>query len=136
LAAPQAALRALDAAAQELMASQGSLDVSWSKEMRLIWGGLNLPASGASGRYGDINVIDYGPRRGGVRAANFGATFVAVISFDQPTRAKVLMSYGNSSQPGSRHIGDQLPLLAAKRMRDAWRARAEVEANLDSRDVF
>jgi acyl-homoserine-lactone acylase len=136
LADPRAALRALDAASRELLASQGSLDVPWSKEMRLIWGGLNLPASGASGRYGDINVISYGPLKDGVRGANFGATFVAVVSFDQPTRAKVLMSYGNSSQPGSPHIADQLPLLAAKRMRDAWRTRAEVEANLADRDVF
>jgi acyl-homoserine-lactone acylase len=46
------------------------------------------------------------------------------------------MSYGDSSQPGSPHIGDQIPLLSAKQMRDAWRTRAEVEANLESRDVF
>jgi acyl-homoserine-lactone acylase len=72
----------------------------------------------------------------GVRAADFGATFVAVVSFEAPTRAKVLMSYGDSSQPGSPHAGDQLPLLAAKQMRDAWRTRAEVEANLESRDSF
>jgi acyl-homoserine-lactone acylase len=136
LADPKAAVIALDAAAKDLLAAQGALDTPWSKEMRLIWGGRNLPASGASGRYGDINVIDYGPVKDGVRAADFGATFVAVVSFEAPTRAKVLMSYGDSSQPGSPHAGDQLPLLAAKQMRDAWRTRAEVEANLESRDSF
>lgn len=136
LADPAAALVALDAAARDLLASQGKLDAPWSRTMRLIWGGRNLPASGASGRYGDFNVIDYGPPKDGVRAANFGASFVAVVSFDRPTRAKVLMSYGASSQPGSPHIADQLPLLAAKQMRDAWRTRAAVEANLESREDF
>jgi acyl-homoserine-lactone acylase len=136
LADPAAALNALDAAAKELVALKGSLDAPWASEMRLIWGGRNLPASGASGRYGDINVIDYGPLKDGVRAAAFGASFVAVVDFASPTRAKVLMSYGDASQPGSPHVGDQLPLLAAKQMRDAWRTRREVEAHLESRDVF
>jgi acyl-homoserine-lactone acylase len=136
LADPAAAVSALDAAAKALVALKGSLDAPWDSEMRLIWGGRNLPASGASGRYGDINVIDYGPLKDGVRAAVFGASFVAVVDFASPTRAKVLMSYGDASQPGSPHVGDQLPLLAAKHMRDAWRTRAEVTANLESRDVF
>ncbi|HEY2049577.1 MAG TPA: penicillin acylase family protein, partial [Caulobacteraceae bacterium] len=136
LADPAAALKALDAAAQELMAAKGALDAPWSSEMRLTWGGKNMAASGASGKYGDINVIDYGPLKDGVRAANFGGSFVAVVDFGSPTRAKVLMSYGDSSQPGSPHMGDQIPLLSAKQMRDAWRTRAEVEANLESRDVF
>jgi acyl-homoserine-lactone acylase len=136
LADPAAAVNALDTAAKALLAQKGSLDAPWASEMRLIWGGRNLPASGATGRYGGINVIDYGPLKDGVRAANFGASFVAVADFAVPTRAKVLMSYGQSSQPGSPHAGDQLPLLATKTMRDAWRTRAQVEANLESRDVF
>jgi acyl-homoserine-lactone acylase len=136
LANPAAALTALDAAARELLAQKGALDAPWGSEMRLIWGGQNLPASGASGRYGDINVIDYGLLKDGVRAASFGATFVAVVDFAAPTKAKVLMSYGDASQPGSPHLGDQIPLLSAKEMRDAWRTRAEVEAHLESRDVF
>jgi acyl-homoserine-lactone acylase len=136
LADPRGAVAALDAAAREMISDHGALDAPWSSEMRLRWGGLDLPASGGPGRLGVFNVIDYGPAENGVRAANFGGSFVAVVSFDRPTRAKVLMSYGQSSQPGSPHAGDQLPLLSEKRMRDAWRTRAEVEANLESRDVF
>jgi acyl-homoserine-lactone acylase len=136
LADPRAAVAALDDAAKDMLAAHGALDAPWSAEMRLRWGGLDLPASGASGRLGVFNVIDYGPLKDGVRVANFGASFVAVVSFDDPARAKVLMSYGQSSQPGSPHVADQLPLLSAGKMRDAWRTRAQVEANLESRDVF
>ena len=35
-----------------------------------------------------------------------------------------------------RHRADQLPLLARKELRTAWRTRAEVAANAESRDVF
>lgn len=133
---PKAAVAALDAAARDLMAKQGALDAPWSAVMRLKWAGLDLPASGGPGRLGVFHVIDYAPEKDGERAANFGSSFAAVVDFAGPTRAKVLMSYGNASQPGSPHAGDQLPLLAAKRMRDAWRTRRDVEANLESRDVF
>jgi acyl-homoserine-lactone acylase len=136
LADPPGAVKALDAAATALIALKGSLEAPWGSEMRLTWGGHDLPSSGASGRYGDINVIDYGPLKDGVRAAAFGASFVAVVDFASPTRAKVLMSYGDASQPGNPHLSDQIPLLAAKQMREAWRTRAEVEAHLESRDVF
>lgn len=136
LADPAAAVAALESAATNMLKTQGSLDAPWSSVMRLKWGGRDLPASGGPGRLGVFNVIDYAPLDHGVRIANFGSSFVAAISFDSPTRAKVLMSYGQSSQPGSPHAGDQLPLLAQKQMRDAWMTRAEVEANLESRDVF
>jgi len=136
LADPKAAVAALDAAAQEMIASGRPLDAPWASLMRLKWGGLDLPASGGPGRLGVFHVIDYAPESGGERAANNGSSFVAAVSFAKPTKAKVLMSYGESSQPGSPHAGDQLPLLSRKQMRDAWRTRAEVEAHLESRDVF
>ena len=51
-------------------------------------------------------------------------------------RAQVLMTYGNSSQPGSPHQADQLPLLAKKQLRTAWLTKAEVKANLSTTDRF
>ena len=46
------------------------------------------------------------------------------------------MSYGNSSQPGSPHDGDQLELFSRKEMRPVWRQRAEIEGHLADREVF
>ena len=48
----------------------------------------------------------------------------------------MLTTYGNASQPGSPHVGDQLALFARKEMRPAWRTREEIEANLEAREVF
>ena len=136
LADPQAAVRALDAAARDMLSNFGALDTPWGQVMRLRIGSVDLPASGGPGRLGVFDVIDFAPLVNGTRTANFGASYMALVSFDRPTHAKVLLSYGASSQPGSPHNSDQLPLLSAGKMRDAWRTRAAVEANLESRDQF
>jgi acyl-homoserine-lactone acylase len=136
LADPQAAVHALEAAARDMRAKFGALDTPWGQVMRLKIGSVDLPASGGPGRLGVFDAIDFGPLENGTRAANFGVSYVALVSFDRPTRARVLLSYGASSQPGSPHNSDQLPMLSEARMRDAWRTRAEIEANLESRDAF
>jgi acyl-homoserine-lactone acylase len=136
LADPEGAVRALDAAALDMLATSGALDTPWGQVMRLRIDAVDLPASGGPERLGVFDVLDYSPLQNGTRVADFGGSYVAVVSFDQPTRAKVLLSYGTSSQPGSTHRSDQLPLLSKGVLRDAWRTRSEVEANLESRDNF
>ena len=61
---------------------------------------------------------------------------MAVVEFGDPVRAEVLLSYGNASQPGSQHLGDQLELMARQELRPVWRTRAEVETNLERREVM
>jgi acyl-homoserine-lactone acylase len=136
LADPQAAVQALDAAARNMRSNYGALDTPWGEVMRLKIDEVDLPASGGPGRLGVFNVIDFGPLQGNTRRAIFGATYVALVSFEHPLRAKVLLSYGESSQPGSPHRSDQLPLLSEGILRPVWRSRAEVEANLESKDRF
>jgi acyl-homoserine-lactone acylase len=136
LADPKAAVAALSAAARETIATYGALDVPWGQVMRFRLGHIDLPARGGPGRLGIFNAIDYAPLSNGTRAANFGGSFTAIVSFDATPRGKVLSSYGSSSQPGSAHSSDQLPMLSAGTFRDAWRARADVEANLESTDRF
>jgi acyl-homoserine-lactone acylase len=133
---PQLAVQALDAAARHAIATYGALDAPWGQVMRLRIGNVDLPASGGPGRLGVFDVLDFTEPQNGVRSANFGGSYVALVSFAPPVHAKVLLSYGSSSQPGSAHSSDQLPLLASGQLRDAWRTRTEVEAHLESRDEF
>ena len=64
------------------------------------------------------------------------AGICALKTESPPIRAQTLLMYGNASQPGSPHIGDQLELSARKEMRPVWRMRVEVEAHLESREVL
>jgi acyl-homoserine-lactone acylase len=61
---------------------------------------------------------------------------VALVEFSQPVRAKALLSYGNASQPGSPHRGDQLTLFARKQLRPIWRTRKEIEAQVELTEVL
>src|SRR5580658_1201495 len=135
LADPKAAAAALDAAAKDMLATTGALDTPWGQVMRIQRGAVDLPASGAGGRLGVFDVVDYGAVHNGQRAALFGDSFIAIVAFGAQPRAKVLVTYGNASQDHSPHISDQAPLLAAHTLRDAWRTRAEALAHLESRDA-
>ena len=136
LADPRSAVAALSEAARFVVSRYGALDAPWGDFMRFRIGPVDVAARGGPGRLGIFNAIDFAPAHDAVREANFGGSFTAVVSFDDEPRGRVLTSYGSSSQPGSPHASDQLALLSAGELREAWRSRAQVEAHLEDVDRF
>ncbi|GAB4523184.1 MAG: acylase [Anaerolineae bacterium] len=132
-----AAVEALAAAATQVNELYGALDVPWGDVYRLQVGEYDFPANGGSGFLGEFRVVGY---RAGEEEGQFiarrGDSWVAIIEFSDPVRAEVLVTYGNASQPGSPHVGDQLELFANEELRPAWFTREEVEANLNSVESF
>jgi acyl-homoserine-lactone acylase len=126
------AVRALVAAADQVQRDHGRLDVPWGDVYRLQIGAYNLPANGGSSDLGIFRVVNFNTRR----AAAAGDSYVAVIEFGPTVRARSLISYGNATQPGSPHVGDQLPLFAQKQLKPVWRTRAEIEAHLERRETI
>lgn len=136
LADPAAAAAALSTAAAEVEAEHGALDVAWGDVHRLRLDGRDLPANGGPGGLGIFRVTEYDEAAGHREVAESGDSYVALVEFSRPVRARVLLSYGNWSQPGSRHHGDQLALFSSKELRPAWRTRAEIEAHLERREAL
>jgi len=134
LADPAGAVRALEVAAARVRQRHGALDVRWGDVARLRRGGHDLPASGGPGAAGIYSVLTFREGKDHRDEAVHGDTFVAAVEFSDPPRARTLLAYGNATQPGSAHIGDQLPLLAKKQMRPAWRSRADVLRHLARRE--
>ena len=126
---PEGAAQVLGAVAAKMRADFGTLAVPWGEVARLRSGDRDLPASGGPGGLGIFRVLSGRPDPDGRFRVLSGDSFVAAVEFSDPVRAQVLLSYGNSSQPGSPHVGDQLELLSQQRLRPAWRTRAEVEAH-------
>jgi acyl-homoserine-lactone acylase len=135
-AEPAKAVKVLDAIAAEIEKQYGSLHVKWGDAIRLRRGSTDLPGNGAPSAMGAIRTADFGPFIDGKTAINRGDTFYAVVEFSTPVRAEALLGYGNWSKPHSKHVDDQLPLASRKEMRPVWRARNEIEANLESRRVW
>lgn len=136
VANPEHANADLAAAADECKRLYGSLDVAWGEVHRFDRGKLDLPANGASGKYGVFRTMQFARKKGGKLYASHGETFVCAIEFGTPQKAQCLLGYGNASQPGSKHIEDQLPLMTEKKLHPVWREVAEIEANLEARETL
>lgn len=136
LADPAVAVAALEAAADSVRKAYGSLDVALGEVNRLHRDTVDLPASGGSDELGVFRALWSAPAGDGRFQAYGGDSYVAAVEFSTPVRARVLLTYGNASQPGSPHRVDQLPLFARKELRPVWRTRAEVAANLEAREAF
>ncbi len=136
LADPVKAAQALDTAARKIQADFGALDVPWGDVYRLRGNDFDLPANGAGGPLGVFRVTGYQRDDDGVFVAQGGDTYVAAVEFADPVRARVLLTYGNATQPHSHHLWDQLELYAKKELREAWLTKAEIEAHLELREII
>ncbi|NJM21305.1 MAG: acylase [Richelia sp. SM1_7_0] len=136
LANPQDAVKLLETVAAKVEKAYGKLDVAWGEVFRLKYGSVNLPGNGGDGYLGIFRVVNFAPSENAQFQPVAGDSYVAAIEFSTPVKAMALMSYGNSSQPGSAHSVDQLPLFARQQLRPVWRTRKDIEAHLESRQVF
>jgi acyl-homoserine-lactone acylase len=111
----------------------GGIDVAYGDAFRMRVGDYDLPASGADDALGTFRTLSFAQDRDLRFRVTQGDSYVAIIRFSDPIEARVLVSYGNASQPGSPHLGDQLPLFARKELREAWLTVEAIEANLVER---
>jgi acyl-homoserine-lactone acylase len=104
--------------------------------LRFRRGNLDVPGNGAPSALGAIRTVDAGPFVNGRTQGTRGDTYFAVIEFSNPVHAEGLLMYGNWSKKGSPHVEDQMRLASKNGMRPIWRARKDVEANLEARKTF
>lgn len=133
---PALALQQLKQAVAVTRKLYGSIDRPYGEVSRFHIGDVDLPGRGGFGNLGVFNVITWDPIKDGERLPQHGETWVSMVEFGTPLKAKGLMSYGNSTQPGSRHNNDQLSLLSQGKYRTLWTTREQVEANLESTDTL
>ncbi len=133
---PARAVQLLEVAAAEIEKKFGRLDVPWGDYYRIKYNGKNLPANGIDGSMGVFRVAWPGDADEDHMYVGGGDSWVGVIEFGDEVHAKVLLSYGNATQEGSPHNGDQLELFSKKKLRDAWFTQAEVEANTTKTEIL
>ena len=136
LANPEQAVQLLEQAATEIETKFGSLDTPWGDYYRINYNGKNLPANGMDGALGIFRVAWPGGTDENHMFVGGGDSWVGVIEFGEKVKAKVLLSYGNSTEKDSPHNGDQLELFAKKELRDAWFTKEEVEAHTEKLEIL
>ena len=135
LADPEGAVRALEGVVAKFQENGMPLDLPWGQQYRIKYGEQDLPGNGADGSVGIFRVAwTNGLQEDGKYYISGGDSWQSVIEFGDKVRAKVLMSYGSSSEEGSPHYGDQLRLFSDLKMRDCHFYRADVEKNVKHRE--
>jgi len=89
--------------------------VAWGTVYRLKSDAIDLPANGGDDFLGVFRVAWGGQDK----RIMGGDSYVGIIEFGDKVSARVLLSYGNSSEKGSPHKGDQLRLFSEKKLRTA-----------------
>jgi len=121
-------------AAGTVQKKYGSLSVAWGDVFRFRMYGLDYPANGGPGDYGIFRTIYYADDNDNKKRAIAGETYVAVIEFGKKIKAQLLLSYGNATQPGNKHLGDQLQMLSEKKLRSALLEQTDILKNLERRE--
>jgi len=94
------------------------------------------PGNGGFGNLGIFRTITWDKLENGQRKVNAGETWVSMVEFSTPIKAMGVMSYGESSQPGSKHNSDQLHFVAERKLRTLWVKRPDVEKHVEERTKY
>ena len=140
---PDQLLGALTEAAETLTQNFGSWQVPWGEINRYqrITGDLvqdfnddepSIPVGFNSGRWGALSSFGARTYPGTRRMyGTSGNSFVAVVEFGNPLRAKAITVGGLQSDPDSPHFDDQAEMYANGEFRDIHFYRNDIEANLE-----
>jgi acyl-homoserine-lactone acylase len=89
----------------------------------------SVPVPGAPGWAGLVFTFVANPVAGQKRRYGVsGHTYVAVVEFARPVRARSLLVFGQSGDPSSPHYVDQAPLYSRGEFKTAWFSRAQVKS--------
>jgi acyl-homoserine-lactone acylase len=130
------AVELLTKATKAVKEKYGSAGIAWGEVNRFRLGAYDYPANGGPDNCGIFRTMYFADDADNKKHAVAGDTYVAVTEFGDKVRASVLLSYGNATQPGNKHIGDQLKMLSEKKLRPALLERAEILQNLEKHEYL
>lgn len=119
---PKRAAAALDTAAGMMLARTGALDNPFGSVIRRRAGRYAFPADGGDGRLGVSRLCplprEWQPDPKAVTGEGTADSFMMAVQYAKPGPIiRTILGYGNATQPGSPHHGDQLPLFTRLQMR-------------------
>jgi len=134
LADASRAVEMLGEAIIETRRKYGRIDPRFGDVSRFQLGDVNIPGHGGYGYLGAFRVMTWAdPDGDNICTPYHGETWVAMVEFSTPVKARGLMSYGNSRQSGTSNYSNQLDHLRKDEFRTLWLQRDEVEANMVER---
>lgn len=121
-------------AAKNHLSKYPALEIPYGDYYKLRADGLEYPGTGGPQHLGLFRIMEAEPFEENKFAGYFGDTFVLVVELGETIKAKGLLTYGNSSDPRSKHYWDQLELFSKNQLREIWSTRAGQEINLEYKE--
>lgn len=128
---PEYILEVLRNVAQGQLDELGTLSPQYGDYFRFKKGEIEYAGNGGPGHLGIFRTLYFIPGEEGKFYPYFGDGYVCATEFGEEITARALLSYGNATQAGNLHIGDQLKLLSEKKLREVWYTRDQQESNLE-----
>jgi acyl-homoserine-lactone acylase len=139
---PKAAVEAMRQAAANVLKKWGKLDVAYGEANRFRFRGLDLPGDGASGAFGVYKVQTFAPDAADGRNAagsisaerplvGFGDAWILAVEFTKPLKAFSVLSYGETTNPASKHCCDQIEYFANHKLRPVYFTDQEIRSHLE-----
>lgn len=132
----QSVVSSLKKAVEKHIKTYGKLSIAYGEVYRLKVGNYSFGGNGGAGNLGIFRTMNYSPEENGQFFAAHGETYVCATEFGDEITAKALMSYGNATQAGNPHVGDQLELFSKKKLRKVWLKREDQLKNLEKHEKF
>jgi acyl-homoserine-lactone acylase len=114
----------------------GKADIAWGEVNRFRIGAYDYPANGGPDNFGIFRTMYYADDKDNKKHAIAGDTYIAVTEFGDKVKASVLLGYGNATQPGNKHAGDQLGMLSEKKLRPALLEKDAIRQNLEKQEYL
>lgn len=133
---PEYILEILGNVARGQFDQMGTLDPQFGDYFKFRMGEIEYAGNGGPGGLGIFRTIYFTPGEDGKFYPFFGDGYVCATEFGEEVRAQALLSYGNATQAGNPHIGDQLKLLSEKKLREVWYTREQQESNLELIEIL
>ncbi len=134
---PGKAVMLLGKAVSMVKSLYGSPDIPWGEIYRFRRGDIDYPANGGPGdQFGIFRVMYFQSDTDKKFKQYHGDTFYAIVEFGKELNSKVLLAYGNSSQSGDRHNGDQIEYLSEKKMRPALLRKKDIYENIENKEII
>jgi len=128
---PEYILDVLNDVAQGQIDQFETLSPQYGDYFRFKEGEIEYAGNGGPGHLGIFRTLYYIPGEKGKFYPYHGDSYVCATEFGIEVTAKALLSYGNATQTGNPHVGDQFKLLSEKQLRDVWYTREQQENNLE-----
>lgn len=133
---PKKAVELLVLATNEISQKYDSIDVAWGDIHRLVLNNSDYPANGGPGHYGILRTFYFDDKLDNLKYAEAGETFIAAVEFGEKINARVLLGYGNATQPNQEQNSTQLEMLYNRELRPVLLEKDEIFKNITTYETL